>query len=109
MITNTPVVPGSGNHDVTVIGGDVSYCPFTSLDFLLRLYVRSESRQMPFFALVMGINAYQKVVKLNGAMADADRINDLLQDHLKVPEGNIINLRNKEATREGIIEAFRKL
>jgi Caspase domain len=64
---------------------------------------------MPFFALVTGIDEYEKVAKLNGAAADADRINDLLRDHLRVPEGHIINLRNKEATREGIIEAFRKL
>ncbi|KAF6743200.1 hypothetical protein DFP72DRAFT_1080537 [Ephemerocybe angulata] len=46
------------------------------------------------------------MAKLSGAVPDADSINDYLQSELKVPSSQIRNLRDKQATRAGIIAAF---
>ncbi|KAF8519186.1 caspase domain-containing protein [Gautieria morchelliformis] len=67
------------------------------------------TRQVPFFALVIGIDDYATVSRLSGATADADDMDSFLRNHLSVPKGHITNLRNKTATREGILQAFRKL
>jgi hypothetical protein len=64
---------------------------------------------MPLFALVIGINDYQNVRKLRGAVSDANTIDTYLQRHLGVPKKRIINLRDKAATRQGIIRSFRAL
>lgn len=44
-----------------------------------------------------------------GAVSDADAIDAYLRCHLGVPGSRIINLRDKEATREGIIRGFHTL
>jgi Caspase domain len=67
------------------------------------------TRRMPFFALLIGIDDYATVSRLSGATADADDMDNFLRNHLSVPKGHITNLRNETATREGIIQAFRKL
>ncbi|KAF5341816.1 hypothetical protein D9611_001450 [Ephemerocybe angulata] len=63
----------------------------------------------PLWAVIIGINDYHessKMAKLSGAVPDADSINDYLQSELKVPSSQIRNLRDKQATRAGIIAAF---
>ncbi|KAG8706557.1 hypothetical protein FRC09_002354 [Ceratobasidium sp. 395] len=66
----------------------------------------SDSR---LYALVIGINSYPKLKPLTGAVADAAAMEDFLITDLKVPPDHIINLRNGQATRGGIIQAFRRL
>lgn len=63
------------------------------------------------YALVIGINEYKssEYDNLNAAVNDADAMNNYLRSTLAVPEENIINLRNGEATRQGILDGFRKL
>ncbi|KAK0445831.1 caspase domain-containing protein [Armillaria borealis] len=64
------------------------------------------------FALVIGIDKYKFVSPnqdLHGAVKDADNFKNYLISDRGVPEANIINLRNEEATRYAIIEGFRKL
>lgn len=58
---------------------------------------------------MIGINAYQTIPTLSGAVADADAFSAYLSDNLSVPEGQIINLRDKQATRAEILHAFKAL
>ncbi|KAJ2926834.1 hypothetical protein H1R20_g10256, partial [Candolleomyces eurysporus] len=63
----------------------------------------------PLWALIIGINDYFTMTKLNGAVPDADAMNDYLQTDLKVRSDQIVNLRNEQATRQKIIAAFKDL
>jgi Caspase domain len=61
------------------------------------------------FALIIGINKYDSVNHLYGAVPDANAVQDYLQNDLGVPSSQIKNLRDSEATRVGItgeIETF---
>ena len=60
------------------------------------------------FALVIGINRYKELrPKLSGAVADADAIIDYLSS--KTSSSRIISLKDEQATRKSIIEAFKTL
>ena len=60
------------------------------------------------FALVIGINEYKELrPKLSGAVADADAIIEYLSS--KTSTSRITSLKDKQATRESIIEAFKTL
>jgi hypothetical protein len=63
------------------------------------------------FALIIGINEYPDpgIKNLNGAVADADSIRDFLLQDLCVPQEQIKNLRNAEATRLAIETEIRNL
>ncbi|PBK66463.1 hypothetical protein ARMSODRAFT_1021270 [Armillaria solidipes] len=64
----------------------------------------------PLFALVIGIDKYRSDrIDLSGAVADADAVNEFLQKTLRVPTGQIKNLRNEEATRLTIEAAIKDL
>ncbi|KAF8584894.1 hypothetical protein K439DRAFT_1633170 [Ramaria rubella] len=64
---------------------------------------------LPFFALVIGIDDYESVNKLTGAVADADDVARFLLNHLDVPNDHITNLRDASATRKNIVQAFHNL
>ena len=60
------------------------------------------------FALVIGINSYKELrPKLSGAVADADAIIEYLSS--KTSASRIISLKDEQATRKSIIEAFKIL
>ena len=63
------------------------------------------------FALVIGINKYQSsnIPSLMGAVPDADAVQDYLQKYLGVPNAQISNLRDAEATQAAIIDAINAL
>lgn len=60
------------------------------------------------FALVIGINKYKELrPKLSGAVADANAIIEYLSS--KTSASRIVSLKDKQATRKSIIEAFKTL
>jgi Caspase domain len=65
------------------------------------------SQSSRLFALIIGINEYKTVkppfLNLKGAVPDADLVQSYLQKHLGVPNSQIRNLRDSEATRAGIL------
>ncbi|KAK0223701.1 caspase domain-containing protein [Armillaria fumosa] len=65
------------------------------------------------FALTIGINTYKsetlKSEELQGAVNDANKLDEYLCKDLGTPKENIISLRNEEATRSAIINGFRSL
>ncbi len=63
------------------------------------------------FALIIGINKYQWVPNkyLQGAIRDTDNFKSYLLEYQCVPEANVFNLRNEQATRSAIIQKFRNL
>ena len=65
----------------------------------------------PILALVIGINKYTSPTLscLQGAVADADNFEDFLKESLKVPDTNIISLRDEQASRQKILSAFTSL
>ncbi|KAL5639795.1 hypothetical protein ACGC1H_006391 [Rhizoctonia solani] len=69
------------------------------------------NRTWKLHALVIGINAYPNISKLQGAVADADEIAHFLtsESGLKVPPNQIINLRDETATRQNIIDSIKSL
>lgn len=58
---------------------------------------------------MIGIDEYDHQVPLYGAVADAEVFKSFLQDHLNVPANQIKLLKNKEASRNGIIDALKEL
>ncbi|KZV93491.1 hypothetical protein EXIGLDRAFT_43125 [Exidia glandulosa HHB12029] len=65
------------------------------------------------FALIIGINVYEHAGSgfhnLKGAVADADDMYEFLTSTLAVDPSHIRNLRDHQATRDGIIDAFAAL
>jgi hypothetical protein len=71
-----------------------------------RVY-RSESPRL--YALVIGINDYQNVARLDGAVSDAKDFIKYLEESMKVPPNRIRVLLDKQASRSAIIRAFQEL
>lgn len=59
------------------------------------------------FALVVGINNYQHVPKLEGCVQDARDMKEVLQSRYEFPENRMLVLTDEQATREAIINAFK--
>ena len=58
------------------------------------------------YALIIGIDKYQNVQNLNYAVKDAESIQDILINTFDFPDGNVTLLKNEDATKQNIIEAF---
>ena len=58
------------------------------------------------WALVIGIDKYQNVKKLNYAVKDAESIQDILVNSFYFPSDNISLLTNGEATKQNILKSF---
>ena len=61
------------------------------------------------FALIIGIDDYINCRKLRGAVSDAKAMKEYLEQVLGVPEHHIRTLLDHDATRNGIITAFKDL
>jgi hypothetical protein len=60
-------------------------------------------------ALLIGINAYQHVPPLQGALNDIETMRQVLVTRFGFPESRITMVKDKEATRAGILAAFEAL
>jgi uncharacterized caspase-like protein len=60
-------------------------------------------------ALLIGINDYQALPKLNGAVNDVENIQGLLVTRYGFPEAQVRTLVDREATRAGILAALEQL
>lgn len=62
-------------------------------------------------ALIIGIDIYKSkgVKNLEGAVADADDMDNFLRTDLQVPNKQIVNLRNEQATRSAILTQLKAL
>jgi hypothetical protein len=64
-------------------------------------------------AFIIGMNKYETVkrpfLNLKGAVPDADLVQSYLQKHLGVPNSQIRNLRDSEATRAAILHEINAL
>ncbi|KAF8580650.1 hypothetical protein K439DRAFT_1356446 [Ramaria rubella] len=58
-------------------------------------------------ALIIGIEKYQHVKHLEGAVADANKVDLYLREHFKLSRNQIINLRDDGATKKKILGGFR--
>ena len=58
------------------------------------------------WALIIGIDKYQNVKRLNYAVADAESIKDILINSFDFPEENVSLITNDEATKQNIIKSF---
>ena len=58
------------------------------------------------WALIIGIDKYEKVRDLNYAVKDAESIEDILVNTFDFPSENITLLKNADATKQNIIHAF---
>ncbi|TFK20631.1 hypothetical protein FA15DRAFT_116119 [Coprinopsis marcescibilis] len=64
------------------------------------------------FALVIGINKYHEASgwdSLSAATKDADAMYKFLRTNLNIPADHIVNLRDEEANRKGILNGFKCL
>lgn len=59
------------------------------------------------FALIVGVNEYRYVTKLEGCVQDARDMKEVLQGRFGFPENNILVLTDEQATHEAIVNAFR--
>ena len=87
----------------------VNYSMYKLLPILLFAYglaVTTDDIYDNRYALIIGIDKYQNVQNLNYAVKDAESIQDILVNTFNFPEGNITLLKNEEATKQSIIQAF---
>ena len=61
------------------------------------------------WALIIGIDKYQNVQKLNYAVDDAESIKEILEDSFHFPSDNISILINEEATKQNILKSFSEI
>ncbi|MDP7028201.1 MAG: caspase family protein [Candidatus Marinimicrobia bacterium] len=61
------------------------------------------------WALIIGIDKYHNVQKLNYAVDDAESIKDILRDSYNFPSKNISILINEEATKPNILKSFSEI
>jgi hypothetical protein len=61
------------------------------------------------YALIIGINDYLSLPKLSGSVDDAKAMKEFLKSHMNVPSDRIRLLLDHNASRKGIINAFKKL
>src|SRR5688572_18681011 len=59
-------------------------------------------------ALLIGINNYRAVPKLQGSLNDVETIKQVLLTRWGFEEANIQSLTNEKATRDGILTALKK-
>ena len=74
--------------------------------FAFGLSITTEDIYDNSYALIIGIDKYENVKPLNYAVKDAESIQDILVSTFNFPAGNITLLKNEEATKQNIIEAF---
>ncbi|KAG8717058.1 hypothetical protein FRC08_008264 [Ceratobasidium sp. 394] len=94
---------GTNKKAAVAVGRDTRVTPK-----LVPVTVNNESDSR-LYAFIIGINAYPKLKPLAGAVADATAMQEFLTTDLRVPPNHITNLRDSQATREGIIQAFRRI
>ena len=61
------------------------------------------------WAVIIGVNKYEHVKPLDYCVADANSIESLLIENFDFKPDNVLLLTNKEATLQGIRNAFAKL
>ncbi len=66
-------------------------------------------RNPTLFALIIGIDDYEGIPKLTGAVPDADAIERYLTIDLGVAEQHIRSLRDKDATRSRVIQELQAM
>ncbi|MCH8905276.1 MAG: caspase family protein, partial [Bacteroidetes bacterium] len=59
------------------------------------------------YALLVGINDYEAVNDLEGCINDVENMKALLRGKFDFQEENILILTDKQATKEGVITAFK--
>ena len=74
--------------------------------FTFGLSVTTEDIYDNSWALIIGIDKYDKVQNLNYAVKDAESIQDILVNSFDFPEDNIILLKNEQATKQNILKSF---
>ena len=61
------------------------------------------------YALLVGVNDYPAIeADLNGTLNDVEKMRALLVDHYGYDDENVLVLANADATRDHVIEAFRR-
>lgn len=65
--------------------------------------------QKKIWILAISINEYKSeaIANLNGCIPDVEKLKGFFVGELNIPEKNFLSISNKEATRDGIISAFR--
>ena len=58
------------------------------------------------WALIIGIDKYQNVQKLNYAVNDAESIKNILIDSFNFENEKILFLTNEQATKQNILKSF---
>ena len=61
------------------------------------------------WALIIGINEYDNVSKLDYAVKDAELIQELLVKDFDFPIGNISIIKNQQATKQNVLKEFSKI
>ena len=77
-----------------------------SLLFAFSLSISREGIYDNSWALIIGINKYQNVQGLDYAVKDAESIQEILMELFDFKQDNIVLLRDEEATRSEIMQAF---
>ncbi|KAF8810862.1 hypothetical protein BYT27DRAFT_7161421 [Phlegmacium glaucopus] len=97
MKSNQKQTPVSASTCCHPCPGKKPRCPIASAEYNEKL-----------FALIIGINNYQGMKKLRGCVADSENVCSFLTETLRANPLHIIHLRDEEATRDGILSAFKK-
>lgn len=103
----------AGSHSICLFAGNVKggSVLFDSGALIVQAFPLSSQqldRSGKRLALLVGIDRYKKVSHLAGCGNDVEDMKRLLIDRFEFSESDILTLVNEEATREGILTAFRE-
>ena len=74
--------------------------------FTFGLSITTEDIYENSWALIIGIDKYDKVQNLNYAVKDAESIQNILVNLFDFPVDNVILLKNEQATKQNILKSF---
>ena len=82
---------------------------YVFISFTIGSSITTEDIYDNSWALIIGIDKYQNVQKLNYAVDDAESIKEILEDSFHFPSDNISILINEEVTKQNILRSFSEI
>ncbi len=99
-----------GKNDITIQAVDIfDNVSQVTLDLNVQKALSDSMFYAQNHAMIVGIDRYRYWPQLKNAVRDAKGMRNMLVERFKFPEGNIHELYDEEASREGILKAFRAI
>lgn len=104
---------GMGEQNYTIEANDVNGNTAVKKFSLIRKELNETDLNISFeskkYILAIGIDKYESWPMLSNAVYDVEEFKKVMSEKYNYPEENITMITNEEATKQGILNAFRKM